>query len=29
MAKMHAVRKEYIWNREIRELALLTETGPP
>lgn len=29
MAKKKLVRHEYIWNREIRELAYVGERGPP
>lgn len=27
--KIKIVRHEYIWNKEIRELILECETGPP
>ncbi len=29
MANSKVVRHEYIWNKEIRELTLHPETGPP
>lgn len=29
MANSKIVRYEYLWNREIRELDLHPETGPP